>query len=131
MAEQVHKTGTCSFRKCVSKASIVRIDIVTGYKGCSCQSVRIERRYDGCKVYATKQKSLAGVVSNFVQVCDHSAMNKLNGVASLYLCIRSCMLSVLHFQSSPYTNNVTTMVKVFGLRLRHRKGLRVSNSAQR
>ena len=70
----------CSFRKCVltHKASIARVDIMKGYKGCSCQSVHIERWYNGCKVYTTKQKSLVGLARNVFQVCDHSAMNTLN-----------------------------------------------------
>ena len=33
MAEQVHNTRTCSFRKCVSKASIAGVDIMKGCKG--------------------------------------------------------------------------------------------------
>ena len=50
---------SAKFRKVLAAfaASIARIDIVKGYKGCSCQSVRIERQYDGCEVYMTKQKS--------------------------------------------------------------------------
>ena len=57
---------------------------------------------------------------------DLSSANKI-----IHLCsIHSCILSMLHLRSSPYTNNVTAMVKVFGPRLRHRKGLWVSNLAQ-
>ena len=47
----------------------------------------------------------------------------LTSVRPLYLCIRPCILSVLHFQSSPYTNNVIAMV-------RHRKRLWVTNLAR-
>ena len=56
-------------------ASIVRLDIMKGYKGCSCQSVCIERRYNGYEVHTAKQKWLVGLARNFFQVCDHSAMN--------------------------------------------------------
>ena len=61
---------------------IVCIDFVKGYKGCSCQSVHTERWYDGCEVYTTKQKWLAGLACNFFQVCDNGAMNTLNVEAS-------------------------------------------------
>ena len=120
------RSSPLNFSKVAFATFIVHVDFVKGYKGCSCQSVRIERPYDGCEIYTTKQKWLAGLACNFFQVCDHSAMKHLMSRRPLYLRIHSCILSMSHFWSSPYTTNVTAKVKVFVSHLRHRKELWVS-----
>ena len=87
--------------------SIVRVDIVKGYKGCNCQSVCTKRRYDGCEVYTAKQKWLVGLARNFFQLCDHSAMNTHSvGVSPI----------------SPYTFRITTQ------KLRHAYSIRESKA---
>ena len=78
-----------------------------------------------------RSRRLAGLARYFTSVCDHSAMNIFNVGASPISPYTFLYISVLHFRSSPYTKNVTEMVKLSGPRLRHRNRLWVSNLARR